>query len=88
MGRQDRNLDFRTMKRPFRYLTAVLVLMSAFCFKAGARSEDFRAMSFNIRFQFPAQEGQGILRHASRRGFGGGNAREKQQEQRRRAEDT
>ena len=58
MGRQDRNLDFRTMKRPFRYLTAVLVLMSAFCFKAGARSEDFRAMSFNIRFQFPADTGK------------------------------
>lgn len=46
------------MGRLFRYLTAVLVLMSAFSFRAGAKSEDFRAMSFNIRFQFPADTGK------------------------------
>ena len=46
------------MKTALRYLAAVLVLMSAFSFRTNAKKEDFRAMSFNIRFQFPADTGK------------------------------
>lgn len=46
------------MKTALRYLAAVLVLMSAFSFRTSAKKEDFRAMSFNIRFQFPADTGK------------------------------
>ncbi|MBP5217892.1 MAG: endonuclease/exonuclease/phosphatase family protein [Bacteroidales bacterium] len=38
--------------------TAMLVLLSAFGFRAAGKSEDFRAMSFNIRYQFPADTGK------------------------------
>ena len=58
MGRQDKPLALRVMKRPFTYIAAVFVLISAFSIRSEAKKEDFRAMSFNIRYQFPADTGK------------------------------
>ncbi len=46
------------MERLFKFVAAAILVTLSFSLKAEAKGEDLRAMSFNIRYQFPADTGK------------------------------